>query len=141
MPVDAAPAPAAAPASGATAGERAELGALRAAQRFPARWGEPPAVQTMDLVALPGGYGEGSSTLARWIQAKLDVDFPHGMTDGDGAAGDAGAAEARGPAPARFEAELRTMVGLMGFEPSAAARALAAAGGSVQQAVAQLLGQ
>ena len=63
------------------------------------------------------------------------------MADGDGPAGDAGAAEAAGPAPARFEAELRTMVDLMGFEPAAAARALAAAGSNVQQAAAQLLGQ
>jgi hypothetical protein len=33
------------------------------------------------------------------------------------------------------------MVGLMGFEPAAAARALEAAGGNVQQAVARLIEQ
>lgn len=41
---------------------------------FPTHWGEPPAIQTKDLVPLPGGYGEGSGTLAHWIQEKLDKD-------------------------------------------------------------------
>ena len=41
---------------------------------FPAHWGEPPAIQTRDLRPLPGGYGQGSSTLARWIQDHLDQD-------------------------------------------------------------------
>jgi hypothetical protein len=36
-----------------------------------------------------------------------------------------------------FQAQLRKMVGLMGFEPAATARALEVAGGNVQQAVAQ----
>jgi hypothetical protein len=39
---------------------------------FPAQWGTPPAAQTRDLRPLPGGYGRGSSTLARWIQKNLD---------------------------------------------------------------------
>lgn len=42
--------------------------------KFPAHWGEPPAVQTRDLRPLPGGYGEGSGTLAKWIQDNLDKD-------------------------------------------------------------------
>ncbi|MBC8326066.1 MAG: protease inhibitor I42 family protein [Verrucomicrobia subdivision 3 bacterium] len=42
--------------------------------RFPAHWGAPPRLQTKDLRPLPGGYGRGSSTLARWIQQNLDKD-------------------------------------------------------------------
>ena len=41
---------------------------------FPAHWGEPPRIQTRDLRPLPGGYGEGSGTLAAWIQQNLDKD-------------------------------------------------------------------
>ena len=41
---------------------------------YPAHWGAPPKVQTRDLRPLPGGYGQGSGTLARWIQANLDRD-------------------------------------------------------------------
>ncbi len=43
-------------------------------KQFPAHWGDPPAIQTRDLRPLPGGYGRGSSTLARWIQENLDRD-------------------------------------------------------------------
>jgi len=43
-------------------------------EHFPAHWGEPPAMQTMDLRPLPGGYGTGSGTLASWIQLHLDKD-------------------------------------------------------------------
>lgn len=42
--------------------------------RFPAHWGEPPRIQTKDLRVLPGGYGKGSGTLAKWIQKNLDTD-------------------------------------------------------------------
>jgi hypothetical protein len=42
--------------------------------RFPDHWGAPPRIQTRDLRALPGGYGRGSSTLARWIQKNMDLD-------------------------------------------------------------------
>ena len=41
---------------------------------FPAHWGEPPRIQTRDLRPLPGGYGQGSGTLAKWIQMNLDKD-------------------------------------------------------------------
>ena len=41
---------------------------------FPAHWGDPPKLQTRDLRPLPGGYGRGSSTLAKWIQENLDKD-------------------------------------------------------------------
>lgn len=41
---------------------------------FPAHWGEPPAIQTKDIRELPGGYGKGSGTLAKWIQQNLDQD-------------------------------------------------------------------
>lgn len=48
--------------------------AVRAAQNFPAHWGAPPEAHTFDLQPLPGGYGQGSGTLARWIQGNLDKD-------------------------------------------------------------------
>lgn len=41
---------------------------------FPAHWGAPPLIQTRDLRPLPGGYGRGSGTLAKWIQKNLDRD-------------------------------------------------------------------
>lgn len=41
---------------------------------FPAHWGAPPLVQTRDLRPFPGGYGQGSGTLAKWIQTNLDLD-------------------------------------------------------------------
>jgi len=41
---------------------------------FPAHWGQPPLRQTRDRRTLPGGYGEGSGTLVRWIQENLDKD-------------------------------------------------------------------
>ncbi|MDG2212490.1 MAG: protease inhibitor I42 family protein [Verrucomicrobiota bacterium] len=41
---------------------------------YPAHWGRPPLRQTRDIRVLPGGYGRGSGTLARWIQENLDKD-------------------------------------------------------------------
>ncbi|SVE42286.1 uncharacterized protein METZ01_LOCUS495140, partial [marine metagenome] len=41
---------------------------------YPAHWGRPPLRQTRDLRVLPGGYGRGSGTLARWIQENLNKD-------------------------------------------------------------------
>ena len=41
---------------------------------FPKHWGDPPKRQTRDLRPLPGGYGTGSGTLAKWIQENLDRD-------------------------------------------------------------------
>jgi hypothetical protein len=38
---------------------------------YPASWGEPPARQTRDNVALPGG-GYGSSTMRNWILANMN---------------------------------------------------------------------
>lgn len=43
-------------------------------KEFPARWGEPPAIQTQDYVELPADYGHGSSTLAKWITTNLNRD-------------------------------------------------------------------
>jgi hypothetical protein len=48
---------------------------------FPAHWGEPPRIQTRDLRPLPGGYGRGSGTLARWIQTNLDRDVKDAPKD------------------------------------------------------------
>lgn len=77
-------APGAAPPSSAAA----EAPAAR--KPFPPHWGPPPPIQTMDFRPLPGGYGQGSSTLARWIQANLDKDT---------AAGRGGAGDEAGVAP------------------------------------------
>jgi hypothetical protein len=44
------------------------------AKKFPPHWGEPPALQTRDLVKLPGNFGKGSSTLARWIEEHMEAD-------------------------------------------------------------------
>ena len=41
---------------------------------FPPHWGKPPAIQTRDLRPLPGGFGMGSSTLAKWIEENLKAD-------------------------------------------------------------------
>ena len=41
---------------------------------FPKHWGNPPLRQTRDRRPLPGGYGMGSGTLAKWIQENLDRD-------------------------------------------------------------------
>ncbi len=41
---------------------------------YPGHWGLPPKIETRDLRELPGGYGMGSTTLANWIQDKLDID-------------------------------------------------------------------
>jgi Domain of unknown function (DUF5060)/Putative collagen-binding domain of a collagenase len=43
-------------------------------RKYPAHWGAPPEIQTKDIRPLPGGFGEGSSTLAEWIQGNLDQD-------------------------------------------------------------------
>jgi len=43
-------------------------------KEFPSHWGTPPEIQTHDYRPLPGGYGNGSSTLASWIEANLKKD-------------------------------------------------------------------
>ena len=43
------------------------------AKEFPVHWGEPPAVETKDMVKLPN-YGWGSSTLKSWIEANMKSD-------------------------------------------------------------------
>ena len=60
---------------------------------FPDHWGEPPALQTRDLRPLPGGYGRGSSTLARWIQEHLDQDASNDSAQGEGGAASSAQAE------------------------------------------------
>ena len=41
---------------------------------YPVHWGSPPKRQTRDYRKLPGGYGFGSSTLAKWIQQNMAKD-------------------------------------------------------------------
>lgn len=52
----------------------ATLFAAPAPKSFPEHWGEPPQIQTGDIRPLPGGYGEGRSSVANWIQQNLDQD-------------------------------------------------------------------
>ena len=61
-----------------TGGEtrKAEVG-RPAPNPFPPR-GKPPAAQTKDMRPLPGGFGMGSSTLARWIGENLAKDKADG---------------------------------------------------------------
>lgn len=54
---------------------------MQQSKAFPKHWGPPPAIQTRDLRPLPGGYGMGSGTLARWIQENLDRDAAAGITE------------------------------------------------------------
>ena len=58
-----------------------QLGIKQAAEKpsakrkpYPVHWGSPPKRQTRDYRKLPGGYGFGSSTLAKWIQQNLAKD-------------------------------------------------------------------
>ena len=41
---------------------------------FPRHWGHPPRIQVRDHVKLPGKFGFGSSTLAKWIVENLKKD-------------------------------------------------------------------
>ena len=50
-----------------------------ATSKFPAHWGEPPQMGTMDYRKLPGDYGYGSSTLYYWIQKKMQKDADSGV--------------------------------------------------------------
>lgn len=50
-------------------------------KEFPQHWGEPPAIQTKDLRQLPGGYGMGSGTLAKWIETKMEADKNAAVAD------------------------------------------------------------
>ncbi len=64
-------------------GQPAKVGKKPAqGSRFPAHWGDPPKIQTRDLRPLPGGYGRGSSTLAKWIEANMEKDARR-ADDGD----------------------------------------------------------
>ena len=48
--------------------------------KFPKHWGAPPRRLTRDHVQLPGGYGMGSSTLARWIKGRMALDAKRAAT-------------------------------------------------------------
>lgn len=45
---------------------------------FPASWGAPPEIMTMDYVPLAGGYGHGASSLSQWIYGKMQDDLKKG---------------------------------------------------------------
>jgi hypothetical protein len=48
---------------------------------FPRHWGHPPKIQTRDHVKLPGKFGFGSSTLARWISENIKKDTKPGKPE------------------------------------------------------------
>ena len=52
------------------------------ANHFPPHWGDPPEIQTKDKFELPGGFGEGSSTLRDWIREKIEMDRANGDVTG-----------------------------------------------------------
>ena len=55
--------------------EDTSLDALPGHETFPVSWGDPPVSPPTDAeVVLPGGYGKGPTTLAAWIQKKLDAE-------------------------------------------------------------------
>ena len=72
-------------------------GGAASSSRFPAHWGPEPAAQTRDYRELPGGYGFGSGTLARWIAEKMAEDE----------AAEGGAEGGAAPAPSREAEDLR----------------------------------
>ena len=49
-------------------------------KQFPLHWGEPPAAQTKDIREWPGGYGQGSGTVAKWIQHNIERDITGGTS-------------------------------------------------------------
>ena len=73
-----------------------------AAREFPAHWGDPPKIQTRDLRQLPGGYGRGSGTLAKWIRVNLDKDAATAKKD-------KGKGESADDWTILFEAETKTL--------------------------------
>jgi hypothetical protein len=50
--------------------------------KFPPHWGKPPEMQTKDIKPLPGGFGMGSSTLAKWIGDNIAEDRANGKGPG-----------------------------------------------------------
>ena len=90
---------------------------------YPAHWGAPPLRQTRDLRPLPGGYGRGSGTLARWIQKNLDKDVAAGKGGGKRPSVSRAFA-AKHPTSSYSEGEL--MVGMQkGLDKEACKKALA----------------
>ena len=47
---------------------------IRKPLTFPKHWGHPPRIQVRDHVKLPGKFGFGSSTVAKWIIVNLKKD-------------------------------------------------------------------
>ena len=64
------------------------LSAQAGKHKFPDHWGDPPRIQTRDLVDLPKPYGRGSSTLRNWIEANLARDREMAEAKNDKADGD-----------------------------------------------------
>lgn len=56
------------------AGGKARIYKAPNGKPFPPHWGAPPRIETRDYRPLPGGYGNGSGTLAKWIAQNLERD-------------------------------------------------------------------
>jgi hypothetical protein len=63
-------------------------------KEFPGHWGAPPLRQTRDYVEWPGGYGQGSGTVAAWIRRKMQADKDAADKERDGDSGGASTVEA-----------------------------------------------
>ena len=61
--------------------EKPHIEKPRPQKSFPRHWGAPPRIQVRDFVKLPGGFGKGSSTLAKWISTNLKRDIDKGKPE------------------------------------------------------------
>jgi hypothetical protein len=80
------PIAASAPAPAACFQSAAAARAAATPNRFPLHWGQPPMRQTKDLRPFPGGYGQGSGTVAKWIVQKMAEDAANPSGGGGGGA-------------------------------------------------------
>lgn len=71
--------------TGAERKERPEKPSISkpAPKKFPLHWGAPPRIQTRDMVKLPAKFGQGSSTLAKWISDNLKRDSKKERPEGE----------------------------------------------------------
>ncbi|CAJ1420580.1 unnamed protein product [Effrenium voratum] len=78
------------------------LAPAAALPEFPASWGKPPQMMTMDYVPLAGGYGHGSGSLSRWIYQNIQADRAAGKVQYPPAFGEAPKMQTRDLRPLPF---------------------------------------
>ena len=93
--------------------------AARLSSRFPEHWGPPPLMQTRDLRPLPGGYGMGSGTLARWIAEKTAADAAAADGAGRVGASEPGPVHIHSPVPRSVDGPLQGVGGSGRFRDEA----------------------